>query len=112
MTPFNWGVIMLIVAVTIFSAIMGALAPTIVNLYLAYLKEPVAPKVIRIHPYRLPFVGMAVVILISGVFVVYAAVRENNLNEGKNTEVQSLEQRVDALQSKLEAHIGTTTQPK
>ena len=59
---------MLIAALTIFATIMGALAPTLVNLYLQYIREPTAPEYIRIHPYQVPMVGMITVIALSGVF--------------------------------------------
>lgn len=83
---------MLIAALTIFSAIMGALAPTIVNLYLLYTKEPAAPEIIRTYPYRFPFIGMFLLIIISGAFLVYAAIKEyrKNKNTKSNKEYVSM----------------------
>jgi hypothetical protein len=92
---------MLIAALTIFAAIMGALAPTFVSLYLEYLKEPTAPEYIRNHPYQGPVIGMIIIICISATFLIYAAIREQRHNKKQKSDLALLKERVDDIERRI-----------
>ena len=82
-------IVLVIVSVTIFAAVMGVLAPTIVNLYLRYVKEPTAPQILINHPYLIPFLGISVLVVISLGFVVYASIRDIKKNKNSPSDLPS-----------------------
>lgn len=74
----EWRVLVYVAALTIFAVLMGAFAPTLVNLYLQYSKETVAPEIVYNHPYLVPVVAILALLSLSGAWVVYAAIREHH----------------------------------
>ena len=93
---------MLIVALTIFAALMGAFAPTIVSLYIQYSKESVAPYYIQAHPYLAPFLGIVVVLALSFAFLIYASVREYHKNQGSSSDLETLKKRLELVEQRTQ----------
>ncbi len=92
---------MLIVALAIFVTMIGAFTPTLVNLYLQYVKEPTAPEYIRIYPYQIPVVGMIVMIALSGGFLIYAAIKEQRKKQKVKSDMEILKEQLDTSREQL-----------
>ena len=103
MTFLRWKIIMLIAALTIFAATMGVFAPTLVNLYLQYSREPTAPAFIRNHPYQLPVLGIIVIIVAVGSFLIYAAIRDNRNKKKHKDDTGILRERLGFIEKRLDS---------
>ena len=102
------GLIMYYAFLTIYAVLMAVFAPPLVNLYLQYAKEPTAPYLIQIHPYRIPFIGIGVILVLGAVVVVILGIRDHRQKKKKSREevvsksdLEALEKRLDSIERRI-----------
>jgi uncharacterized BrkB/YihY/UPF0761 family membrane protein len=89
---------MTIFLAALFGGILGALLPIVGELLIQYSKDPSAPEFLRTHPYRIPIIGVILVIAVIGALFVWALNHEKNK---KNDELAETNVRIKKLEDKL-----------
>ena len=97
------GLIMYYTSLTLYAVLMGVLSPALVNLYLQYAKEPTAPYLIQIHPYRFPFIGIGLILVLGAIVVVILGIRDHRHKQKKSREGDTLKSGLEALEKRLDS---------
>ena len=88
--------------------IVGSLAPTLVNLYLRYAREPTAPYLLQIYHYRIPFMGIGAILILGLIVVVLLGIREYHHKQNRiggstasKSELEALKERINSIERKI-----------